>query len=144
MVFPLVLFPLFWGCVLLYLRSPKGGCCSISDDFSCFSIYMYWCYVCVLHDFYLSGWDGSWSSLCVEEYVTYQCMNCTTAVDICKTCKTHTISVVYINQIDNHKSVNDRCVLGNFWCHFNCLFVPTRCACWGVWYTALFHFSNFD
>ena len=29
---------LFWGCVLLYLRSPKGGCCSISDDLSCSSI----------------------------------------------------------------------------------------------------------
>ena len=27
--------PPFWGCVLLYLRSPKGGCCSISDDLSC-------------------------------------------------------------------------------------------------------------
>ena len=27
--------PLFWGCVLLYLRLPKGGCCSISDDLSC-------------------------------------------------------------------------------------------------------------
>ena len=27
--------PLFWGCVLLYLRSPKGGCCSKSDDLSC-------------------------------------------------------------------------------------------------------------
>ena len=27
--------PLFWGCVLLHLRSPKGGCCSISDDLSC-------------------------------------------------------------------------------------------------------------
>ena len=27
---------LFWGCVLLYLRSPKGGCCSISDDLSCY------------------------------------------------------------------------------------------------------------
>ena len=27
--------PKFWGCVLLYLRSPKGGCCSISDDLSC-------------------------------------------------------------------------------------------------------------
>ena len=27
--------PLFWDCVLLYLRSPKGGCCSISDDLSC-------------------------------------------------------------------------------------------------------------
>ena len=26
---------LFSGCVLLYLRSPKGGCCSISDDLSC-------------------------------------------------------------------------------------------------------------
>ena len=25
----------FYGCVLLYLRSPKGGCCSISDDLSC-------------------------------------------------------------------------------------------------------------
>ena len=24
--------PLFKGCVLLNLRSPKGGCCSISDD----------------------------------------------------------------------------------------------------------------
>ena len=62
---------------------------------------------------YLSGRDGSWSSLCVEEYVTYQSINCTTVVDICKTCKTHTISVVYITQIDHHKSVNDRCVLGN-------------------------------
>ena len=27
--------PLFSRCVLLYLRSPKGGCCSISDDLSC-------------------------------------------------------------------------------------------------------------
>ena len=32
--------PLFWGCVLLYLRSPKGGYCSISDDLSC-SFVMY-------------------------------------------------------------------------------------------------------
>ena len=28
--------PLFWGWILLILRSPKGGCCSISDDLSCF------------------------------------------------------------------------------------------------------------
>ena len=27
--------PLFLGRVLFYLRSPKGGCCSISDDLSC-------------------------------------------------------------------------------------------------------------
>ena len=27
--------PLFWGWILLILRSPKGGCCSISDDLSC-------------------------------------------------------------------------------------------------------------
>ena len=27
--------PPFWGCVLLHLRSPKGGCCSILDDLSC-------------------------------------------------------------------------------------------------------------
>ena len=27
--------PLIWNSVLLYLRSPKGGCCSISDDLSC-------------------------------------------------------------------------------------------------------------
>ena len=27
--------PLFGGCILHYLRSPKGGCCSISDDMSC-------------------------------------------------------------------------------------------------------------
>ena len=27
--------PFFWGSVLLYLRSPKGGFCSISDDLSC-------------------------------------------------------------------------------------------------------------
>ena len=26
--------PLFLGSVLLYLRSPKGGCCSILDDLS--------------------------------------------------------------------------------------------------------------
>ena len=26
---------LFWGSVLLYLRSSKGDCCSISDDVSC-------------------------------------------------------------------------------------------------------------
>ena len=39
MMFPLVLYPLFWGCVLPYLRSPKGGCCSISDDLSC---YFFW------------------------------------------------------------------------------------------------------
>ena len=31
--------PLLWGCVLLNLRSPKGGCCSISDDMSCSFIY---------------------------------------------------------------------------------------------------------
>ena len=36
-MFPLVLHPpLFWGCVVLYLRSQKGGCCSISNDMSCF------------------------------------------------------------------------------------------------------------
>ena len=28
--------PLFWGWILLILRSPKGSCCSISDDLSCF------------------------------------------------------------------------------------------------------------
>ena len=27
--------PLFWGWILLILRSPNGGCCSISDDLSC-------------------------------------------------------------------------------------------------------------
>ena len=27
--------PLFWGWIMLILRSPKGGCCSISDDLSC-------------------------------------------------------------------------------------------------------------
>ena len=27
--------PLFWGCVLLFLRSSKGSCRSISDDLSC-------------------------------------------------------------------------------------------------------------
>ena len=27
--------PLFWGCILFYFRSPKGGCCSISDGLSC-------------------------------------------------------------------------------------------------------------
>ena len=35
---PLVFDPhptLFSGCVLLYLRSPKAGCCSISDGLSC-------------------------------------------------------------------------------------------------------------
>ena len=37
MMFLLVLNPppLFWGWILLILRSPKGGCCSISDDLSC-------------------------------------------------------------------------------------------------------------
>ena len=37
-MFPLVFVnprPLFLGCVLLYLRSPRGGCCSISDNLSC-------------------------------------------------------------------------------------------------------------
>ena len=33
--------PRFWGCVLLYLRSPKGGCCSISDDLSCFGLWVF-------------------------------------------------------------------------------------------------------
>ena len=33
--------PLFWGCVLLYLRSPKGGCCSISDDLPCFFLFFF-------------------------------------------------------------------------------------------------------
>ena len=27
--------PLNWGSVLLYLLSPNGGCCLISDDFTC-------------------------------------------------------------------------------------------------------------
>ena len=32
--------PLIWGSVLLYLRSPKGGCYSTSDDLSlCFNNY---------------------------------------------------------------------------------------------------------
>ena len=36
MMFPLVLWPLLiLDSVLLYLRSPKGGCCLISDDLSC-------------------------------------------------------------------------------------------------------------
>ena len=30
-------YPLFWGGVLLYLRSPKGGCFSISDEDAYFS-----------------------------------------------------------------------------------------------------------
>ena len=35
LVLPLVLYPPFFlGCLLLYLRSLKGGCCSISDDLS--------------------------------------------------------------------------------------------------------------
>ena len=34
--------PLFWGGVLLNLRSPRGGCCSISDDLSCFSYKGIW------------------------------------------------------------------------------------------------------
>ena len=38
MMFPFFfVLPLFWGSVMLYLRSPKGGCCSISDDLSCSS-----------------------------------------------------------------------------------------------------------
>ena len=32
----IVVPPLILGSVLLYLWSPKGGCCSISDDLSCF------------------------------------------------------------------------------------------------------------
>ena len=36
-VFP----PTFWSSVLLYLRSPKGSCCSISDNLSC-SSYSKW------------------------------------------------------------------------------------------------------
>ena len=34
--------PLYWGYILLYLQSPKGGCCSISDDLSCSYTKMYW------------------------------------------------------------------------------------------------------
>ena len=30
---------LFWGSVMLDLRSPKGGCCSISDELSCSFLY---------------------------------------------------------------------------------------------------------
>ena len=33
---------LFWGWILLILRSPKGGCCSISDDLSCFCQHCFW------------------------------------------------------------------------------------------------------
>ena len=43
--------PPFWGWVLLILRSPKGGCCSISVDLSCsckftlipFAMWSRWC-----------------------------------------------------------------------------------------------------
>ena len=31
--------PFIWGIVLLYLRLPKGGCCSISDDSFCSYLY---------------------------------------------------------------------------------------------------------
>ena len=31
--------PLIWGSVLLYMRSLKDGCCSISDELSCSPIY---------------------------------------------------------------------------------------------------------
>ena len=35
--------PLFWGCVLLYFWSPKGGCCSILEDLSCsWSLFLYY------------------------------------------------------------------------------------------------------
>ena len=33
--------PLFWGWIFLILRSPKGGCCSISDDLSCFRLNLF-------------------------------------------------------------------------------------------------------
>ena len=36
---------LFWGSVLFNMRSPKGGCCSISDDLSCSFNDMYLAYV---------------------------------------------------------------------------------------------------
>ena len=44
--------PLFWGCVLLYLRSPKGGCCSISDDLSCslYALLFSWSRPLTTHD----------------------------------------------------------------------------------------------
>ena len=44
------LFPLlFWSCVLLYLLSPKGGCCSKSDDLSCSFI------LCLKHTAYINA-----------------------------------------------------------------------------------------
>ena len=43
--------PLFWGWILLILRSPKGGCCSISDDLSC-SCYHYVSYFSIWEEIY--------------------------------------------------------------------------------------------
>ena len=36
----LALKTLLLSCVLPYLRSPKGDCCSMSDDLSCSRIYL--------------------------------------------------------------------------------------------------------
>ena len=37
--------PLIWGSALLYLRSPKSGCYSISADLSCSSYHKYFCII---------------------------------------------------------------------------------------------------
>ena len=47
---------LLWGCVLLYLWSPKGCCCSISDDLYCsWYTYMHWHCRNIWHHFWSNG-----------------------------------------------------------------------------------------
>ena len=60
-----VLHPPFWSCVLLYLQSPKDGCCSISDDFSCPCVCVIRLYKVHVHS---EVFEKYWTRQCISEY----------------------------------------------------------------------------
>ena len=53
--------PVIWGSALLYLRSPKGGCCSVSDDLPC---------SCIRCNRYCPINDNYWLCLSTEIMIT--------------------------------------------------------------------------
>ena len=83
-MFLLVLYPpLFWGWILLILRSPKGGCCSISDDLSCsYNIFctvlfhLVYTFANSIWDAYLSMFNGCPYIFLIYYYITisYVCV----------------------------------------------------------------------
>ena len=66
---------IFWGSVLLDLRSPKGGCCSISDDLSC-SFTRYWE---VLITYFRDKWHANKGHLLTRHIVPSHFKTCTSS-----------------------------------------------------------------